>query len=301
MAFLVVFILGIFVMAMVIQATITAEKRQISGLYCLICSACMVLDFMLFVIKFETFTYWQIAILIGLLTTEIFLNMILYAAKADAKGDEISFQDMFKMWLVTKKDVIYQQYTAKAFASEYKLQYVSKINVQELINCPTTKRVISENNKYILFQPLYDENGKMNSLEWYGEFAEETGRVIYSQIITNQDNFSHITNLNEILLKIMQIYGYSLNNNWFINPYGFALELEDKVVSGYKGKARLLVTDEVIINARVGYDQKAFYKKKMLNMFLEDFIGSNFLKKVTEDPNLNVEFENLKWDTKNDM
>lgn len=302
MTFFISLILIIFVIAMLIHGIVIADKRRIASSYRFACSAGIAVDLFLtiyFASKIEPFSTFQYVVIVLCICVSFMLLILLIGVNSDSEGDEISFKDMFLQISLKKEDLLYQQYTAKKFASVKKIQYVSNIEVQELIKGSSPKKVIADKKEYVLLKPLYSPNGELNNLEWYGEFLENESAAVYSRILTNEDSFSCITNLDDILYQLIELYTNSLNDDWFINPYGFALELEGKISSEYRGKARLLITDNAIINEHVEYDQKLFYKKKMLSEFLEDFIGVNFMKIVTNNSELEIALERLESNARN--
>lgn len=298
MAFCISLALIIFVTGMIVHGILVAEKRRVANSYCYACSLGIILEVFLtiyFAATISSFSAGCCAIIGICIFIDIMFVWLLVAMNSEAKGSEISFKDMFLKIFLEKEDLLYQEYTSKKFAAMKKIQYISKIDVQELIKSSEVKRVIAEKKEYVLFKPLYGSNGKLTNLEWYGEFSEDSAAVEYRRILTNQDSFSCITNLEQILDQLIELYIDSVNDDWFINPYGFALELEGKIVSEYQGKARLVITDKVILNKKVEYDQKEAYKKKLIDEFLEDFIGANFIKIIADNPKLKKQLETLEF------
>lgn len=298
MAFFTSLALIIFVIVMIVHGISVAEKRRVAKSYCFACLLGVAVDLYLtiyFATKVSSFSGAHCVIVAICICISFSLLAVFITMNSEAKGDEISFKDMFFKMFLKKEDLLYQEYTSKKFAAMKKIQYISKIDVQELIKSSEVKRVIAEKKEYVLFKPLYGSNGKLTNLEWYGEFSEDSAAVEYRRILTNQDSFSCITNLEQILDQLIELYIDSVNDDWFINPYGFALELEGKIVSEYQGKARLLITDKVILNKHVEYDQKEAYKKKLIDEFLEDFIGANFIKIIADNPKLKKQLERLEY------
>lgn len=299
MTFFISLILGLGVMFMLIQGVRAGQNRRLAKSYlwaCLGAGGLHLFLTILFAVNIGTFSFFQTIVLVTFFMSETITIMCIWLNEKE-KCDEISFKNILLKGFESKKDLAYQQLTAKKFANLKKLQYVSKIGVQELIKRADTgesdnscgfnvQRVIAGKNNHVLFVPMYDANGETAWTEWYGEFVLDKKIVQYSRILTNRESFECITNLKEILAQIIDFYIDSLDDEWFINPYGFALELEENVVPEYTGKARLVVTDNAVINDVVEVDQKSYYKKAMLSMFLENFIGANFMKITTEDDHL---------------
>lgn len=296
MAFFILLALIIFVTVMIVHGILVTQKRRVANSYCYACSLGIILEVLLtiyFAATISSFSAGYCTIIGICIFINIMFVWLLAAMNSEAKGSEISFKDMLFKIFLKKEDLAYQEYTSKKFATMKKIQYISKIDVQELIKTSEVKRVIAEKKEYVLFKPLYGSNGKFTNLEWYGEFSEDREAVEYLRILTNKDFFSCITNLEQIICQLIELYIDSVNDDWFINPYGFALELEGEIVSGYQGKARLVITDKVILNKHVEYDQKEAYKKKLIDEFLEDFIGANFIKNIADKPKLKKQLEKL--------
>jgi hypothetical protein len=107
------------------------------------------------------------------------------------------------------------------------------------------------------------------------------------QIINNQAGFSEITNLDDILIHMVDIFDKSLDNGDVIDSYGFMLELIDEVKPNYHGRAKLIITDSAFRDNLHGV-QKDEARAYFTNRFLDHFMGWNFGVSI----NRNLELEN---------
>ena len=141
---------------------------------------------------------------------------------------------------------------------------------------------ISDNN-LIYFYPLND--GKATC----GFSFYKNGELV----IDNDKEFKQITNLDDILLKMVRVFDKALDNNILLDPYSFMLELEDKVQMDYKGKANLVITDKSVRNFII--DEQEFTKAKntLINIFLDHFICWNFGVSINRNETLKQELEEL--------
>lgn len=89
-------------------------------------------------------------------------------------------------------------------------------------------------------------------------------------VLKNSNAYSEIENLDEILLKMVDIFDKAIDQKISINPYGFMLELTDDLKKDYKGKANLVITD-----MSLGNNNKET-RKYFVNRFLDHFMGWNF-------------------------
>ena len=94
-----------------------------------------------------------------------------------------------------------------------------------------------------------------------------------NNVLNNDSAFRNITNLDEILLKMISIYDKSLDTGDIIDPYCFMLELKDKIKSDYIGRADLVITDKTIVD---DVEDKDSARKYYINKFLDHFMGFNF-------------------------
>lgn len=112
-------------------------------------------------------------------------------------------------------------------------------------------------------------------------------------VISNQNAYSEITNLDEILLEMVRLYNNSLDNGIVLDPYYFMLRLDDEVKENYKGRATLVITDKAIRNQKLNEQNFDKANKHFINRFLDHFIGWNFGVSVNRDETLKRELEAL--------
>ena len=99
-------------------------------------------------------------------------------------------------------------------------------------------------------------------------------------VLGNNNAYSEIENLDEILLQMVKIYDTALDKKIAINPYSFMLNLEGDIEQNYKGKASLVMTDRSVSE---NDHQK---RKYFINRFLDHFIGWNFGVSVNRNEEL---------------
>ena len=112
-------------------------------------------------------------------------------------------------------------------------------------------------------------------------------------IIHNQNVFSEITNLDEIILQLVRIFNKSLDLGIVIDPYFFMLKLEGDIKENYKGKATLVITEKAIRNHKLNKENFTEANKYFINRFLDHFIGWNFGVSVNRNEILKNELELL--------
>lgn len=112
-------------------------------------------------------------------------------------------------------------------------------------------------------------------------------------IIHNQNVYSEITNLDEIILQLVRIFDKSLEKGIVIDPYYFMLRLDDEVKENYKGKATLTITEKAIRNQKLNKENFDEANKYFINRFLDHFIGWNFGVSVNRNETLRNELELL--------
>lgn len=105
-------------------------------------------------------------------------------------------------------------------------------------------------------------------------------------VLDNKKAFSEIENIDEILLEMVKLYNKALDKKIVIDPYYFMLELTNKIVPNYHGRARLIITERAIRNQRLSpfnFDRANLY---YINHFLDHFIGWNFGLSVNRNEEL---------------
>jgi hypothetical protein len=111
-------------------------------------------------------------------------------------------------------------------------------------------------------------------------------------VMNNDSCFSNITNLDDILLTMVKMYDKSLETGDVYNPYGFMLELTDKVGKNYKGRANLICTDESNLEFFDKDEHEEAYYHYM-NEFLDHFMGWNFGVSIRRSEELRKALESL--------
>ena len=99
-------------------------------------------------------------------------------------------------------------------------------------------------------------------------------------LLRNTSAFQEIENLDEILLKMVEIIDKAYDEKIAINSYGFMLHLDDELTMNYKGKASLVMTN----NSLSKNDTK--HRKYFINRFLDHFMGWNFGVSVNRNEKL---------------
>lgn len=185
------------------------------------------------------------------------------------KWRELPLRKMLLRKIATEKDLEYRKLTSKDFAMANRIEYIPNVIVRERPSVQR-KKYVARDNRYILLKP-YRNGDKATVVEWYGEKND-----CFFKILDNYDSFKSITNLEEILFQIITLYTDFIDRDIFIDFTGFAIKLEDEVTENYQGRATLVITDELIQNDNVEYEDRYIAKKYYLNSFIIHFIGWNF-------------------------
>ena len=112
-------------------------------------------------------------------------------------------------------------------------------------------------------------------------------------VIDNQNAFSEITNLDEIILQLIRIFSKCLDEKIVLSPYYFMLRLEGKIKLDYIGEARLLITEKVIKNKLLNKNNFDDATKYFINRFLDHFIALNFGLSINRNEQVKTELDNL--------
>lgn len=113
-------------------------------------------------------------------------------------------------------------------------------------------------------------------------------------IIDNKKNYSQITNLDEILMKMIQVIDLALDNNILIASYSLMLKLEDGIKPNYVGKASLVIPITAILTSdKVDSINFRETQKHFINTFLDHFMGWNFGANITRNEELKEALEKL--------
>lgn len=133
---------------------------------------------------------------------------------------------------------------------------------------------------------LYPVNDGMPTCPF--EFCKD-GKLI----MHNQNVYSEITNLDEIILQIVRIFDKSLDEGIVIDPYYFMLKLNGEIKENYRGNATLVITEKAIRNQKLNEQNFDEATKYFINHFLDHFIGWNFGVSVNRNETLRNELESL--------
>lgn len=200
---------------------------------------------------------------------------------------KISFSNTLRYGLEKKEEKEYRNLTAEEFARQNNIDYIPIVGGGIIENDEGVERIAARDNKYIKFYPFNDGYNYSPKKEWFGKFKKD-GEVYYAKIMDTKRAFNCITNLKEILMQMIQIYCDNMNKDVFIDPYEFALILEDEPKEGYVGRAKLAITADTIKNKNIESDEKEERKKYYLNRMLDCFLGWNFGVVIEENTDLMV-------------
>ena len=112
-------------------------------------------------------------------------------------------------------------------------------------------------------------------------------------IIDNRSAFSQITNLDEILLKMIDVVDKGLDNDILIDSYNFMIELRGEIKKNYLGPANLIITDKVLRNNDIKEEDYYGARKYFINTFLDHFMGWNFGVSINRCSQLKEKLEEL--------
>ena len=187
---------------------------------------------------------------------------------------KISFKNTL-LYGFNKKEEKYRKLSAEEFAEQNNIDYIPIVGGDRIENDDEVERIVANENKYIKFYPFNDGYNYSPKKEWFGKFEKE-GSVYYAMMLDTKKAFNCITNLNDILMQMIQLYCDNMNNDVFLDPYEFALILEDEPKEGYVGRAKLAITADTIKHKNIEADEREERKKYYLNRLLDCFIGWNF-------------------------
>ena len=112
-------------------------------------------------------------------------------------------------------------------------------------------------------------------------------------IMTNQYEYTELSNLDEILLQMVTVFRYALINGIVLDPYCFMLKFDDEIKVNYHSKVSLVITEKAIVNPRLTDDNFKEATIYYINHFLDHFIGWNFGVPVNRSKVLKEELESL--------
>ncbi|MFI3260626.1 MAG: hypothetical protein R3Y13_02830 [bacterium] len=176
-----------------------------------------------------------------------------------------------KKLLICKKQILlhynYGEIDATMIAKDNNIEYLEEVKSKTNHNKKYENSCYLYDGKYML---LYPANDGMPTcpIVWYNEKKDK--------IMDNQFSFENITNLDDIILKMINLYENYIDDNVFIASNSFAIKLTDEIVPNYIGKASLVLTKDSIRNNKVKKEQLLEAKKYFINGFLDQFLGWNF-------------------------
>lgn len=155
-------------------------------------------------------------------------------------------------------------------------------NLKRIKNDYANSFEISDDNLIYLY-PLHDGM----STRAFGFYKKE--KLIFNNI----RDYSQISNLDDILLKIVKVFDEALDKRILLDPYYFMLELTDDIVEDYHGRANLVITEKAIRNQKLDNHNFDIASKYYINYFLDRFIGRNFGVPINRNKELKKELEKL--------
>lgn len=195
--------------------------------------------------------------------------------------------------VLAKSDSKHREDKRKSIASNYdKLKTVKKI--AESLNLKLRRHYLKkiESDHFNSFEIsdnliyLYPLNDGFPTCGF--EFYKD-GRLV----ISNNEEYSQISNLDDILLQMVRAYDQSLDNKIVLDPYYFMLELTDEVCGNYHGSANLVITEKAIRNQVLNERNFDEANKCFINHFLDHFMGWNFGLSINRNETLKKELEQL--------
>lgn len=172
------------------------------------------------------------------------------------------------------KDIKMIKKIAQQLNLRFELHSLRKLNKNNV-------NAYESSNSLIFFYPLNDGYPTCG-FEFY-----ENGKLL----ISNAQGFSQINNLDEIILHMVRLYSYAIDNNIVLDPFYFMLEIKKDTTDKINGN--LVVTEKAIRNHKLTKDNFDEANKHFINKFLDHFIGWNFGLSVNRNETLKIELEKL--------
>lgn len=228
-------------------------------------------------------------ILVALVLINVPLVIYVFSSRTSKGRKSVAFKNVFFKYKVTEEDLAYQKLTSKEFAEENGIEFIPSVVKKRLSSMEKKKKYVAMDNRCISLYP-YKHGNSITPIEWYGE--NEKGE--YFLILSNKNCFEGITNLDDILFDIIRLYSKYIGDDVFIDFSGFAIKLQDEVTKNYKGRASLVVTEELIQNDRIEYEDRYNAKSYYVKIFLTHFIGWNFGRHARQSTSLKVALYELR-------
>lgn len=273
-------ILGVFLIFMGFQANNAGWTRKIPASYRLtyfVLYVCYVVQAIYLARSIGDDPSVGNAFVTSILIALVIANMVLIPAvilTREGVTRKISFKNTL-LYGFNKKEEEYRKLNVEEFADLNNIDYIPFVGGSVIENDEGIERIVASENKYIRFYPFNDGYNYSPKKEWFGKF-EKDGSVYYAMMLDTKKAFNCITNLKDILMQMIQLYCDNMNNDVFLDPYEFALILEDEPKEGYVGRAKLAITADTIKNKNIEADEREERKKYYLNRLLDCFIGWNF-------------------------
>lgn len=199
---------------------------------------------------------------------------------------EIKTEEYLKWREKYKKISEYKHVSAESIAKQYNMEYLPKIGDNlNYIGLTGEMYYTVKSKQYIEFLPINTITGTQNII-WKDSFDKQDKQSPYEAIITNLKNFDEIENLSEILKEMIKIYKDSIEKDIFLSCYNFLLKFDQNPSINYTGTAKLVITDETLLNSKIDYNQKTQFRKECISDFINCFIGYNFGEIIRKDKEL---------------
>ena len=214
-------------------------------------------------------------------------------ASQEQKGSEVNSKDIIEgLDCETTDKSIGVQDESESQVKQQKMEQIKEI--ADLLNIKfafydlkkiemNNRNAFEISNNLIIFYPLNDGN-------------PTCGFVFYKNdklIIDNAQQYSQLSNLDDIILQMVRIFNNALDNRIVLDPYCFMLELTDEICKNYHGAANLVITEKTIKNQDLNEENFEEATKYFINCFLDHFIGWNFGVSVNRNEYLKRELEKL--------
>lgn len=152
----------------------------------------------------------------------------------------------------------YQLITAKELALTLGIDYIKDAKGKELNSKEEgVNKVYARKGKYILLTPESEERTK-----WYTKINGKTELIIDNQLLCKS-----ITNFDEILLQMIDLYTKYIDEDIFFYAKGFAIKLDGKICPDYHGTASIVFTQNTIQNDKVVEWERIRVRKYLIESF----------------------------------
>lgn len=169
--------------------------------------------------------------------------------------------------------------SSRTIANDHNLEYIFNSIGGVLIN---DFESYYSYDKYISFYPSGD-GLEERIIYWYNRANE--------CILINDSFIDNIVNIEELLIKMTNIYLYYVDKPIIINPFMFALKLCEGEMRNYKGYAKLVI-QKTTTDSSIPYSVKKMELEKLNYelLFIKYFVNLNFREIVN---NSNILSNNL--------